>query len=947
MQRRAGADIDTEQPLLFQFDGKDYLGYQGDTLASALLANGVAVVGRSFKFHRPRGLFGMGHEDANALVQLEVGATTEPNVRATLLPLYDGLRASSQNRWPSVRFDILALLGLFKPVLPASFYYKTFVWPSWQFWEPLVRKLAGLGRAPDGPDSQRYLKQNCTVDVLVVGAGRAGIEAAIESSLDKSKRVLLLDAGHKPGGYLLSSASAADRRWLTAALGQLRAAGNIEVRSQTLASGYYDHNLVSAHETLTANTGASEPVTRLWRIKAGRVVLATGAHERPLVFPGNDRPGVMLASAVREYFLRFGVTPCSRAAFYVNNDSGWLTALQLAGLGFPVEAIVDIRHAPGPGLLAQAEQTGISTYCGYAVTATRGRSGLSKIVIGRLDMEAAAMSGASVPLPCDLLAVSGGWTPAVHLWSQSGGRLAWREADACFVPASANQAVTAVGYANGEFEAPLNLTPLWRTPGLPPSRQWVDLQYDVTAADVALAARENYRSVEHFKRYTTNGMSIDQGKTSNINGLALLAEAVGRPIDEVGTTTFRPPYHPVPVGSYAGDDIGQFYRPRLYLPAHAAHVDLGGQFADFAGWQRPECYPLPGESEAATLAREVRSVRNGVGLLDYSSLGKIEVTGPDAREFLNRIYANNMQTLKPGHARYGLMLNEAGVVFDDGVAVCMDDERFLVHTTSANAAAVYHWLEEALQCEWRSLRVIVCNVTSEWATLMLSGPLSRKVLARLPGTLALDRDRFRHMQFQSAQLCEVPARVLRASFTGEVSFEVSVPADYAISLWQQLMDAGESEGIAAFGVESLMVLRTEKGFLHLGADTDTSTMPQDLGWGHVIARKQKDFLGRRSLSLPVAKDPDRKQLTGVTLCDDSAVVQAGAHVLAPDSSNSQGFVTSACYSPTLGRTVALALVESAQSRVGESVVLFDRGQRLDALLTPTCALDPDGERLRV
>jgi len=944
LQRRAGAQVDITKPIRFQFDGKDYLGFEGDTLASALLANGVTVIGRSFKFHRPRGFYGVAHEDPNALVQLGQGAYTEPNVRANLQPLYEGLRAWSQNRWPSVRFDLLSILNILKPLLPASFYYKTFFWPGWKTWEPLVRRLAGLGRAPEAADPETHVKQHRWVDVLVVGAGRAGLLAAIEAARDQSLRVLLVDAAAQPGGFLASSPQPMDQRWLDETLARLRKTANIEWLPRTLVTGYYDHNLLAAYQSLAVTRSQQGARGRLLRIHAGRVVLATGAHERPLLFPGNDRPGVMLASALREYFLRFGVTPCERAAFYVNNNSGWRTALELSEQGLNVVAVIDVRKTPPQEFLHKADELGITVYCGFAIAATQGRPGISRLQLRRLNVEAERLSGAPARVRCDLLALAGGWTPAVHLWSQSGGKLDWRERDTCFVPASASQDVSAVGYANGEFESPLALQAFWKTPQVRASRQWLDLQYDVTAADVELAVRENYRSVEHLKRYTTNGMSVDQGKTSNVNGLALLAEATGRTVPEVGTTRFRPPYHPVPVGSFAGIDTRDFYRPRLFLPAHAAHVELGGHLADFAGWQRPECYPTQGESESQAVGREVAAVRNAVGLLDYSSLGKIEVSGPDARDFLNRVYANNLASLKPGRARYGLMLRETGVVFDDGVVVCLQEDRFLLHTTSANARSVYQWLEEWLQCEWPELQVLVSDVTSQWATFMVSGPSSRELLKTLPTDFDLDAGQFGHMHFQQGEVSGVPARLLRASFTGELTFEVSVPADFGLSLFRLLMQLGKPLGVTPVGVESLMVLRTEKGYLHVGADTDTSTMPQDLGWGAVLARKETDFIGRRSLSLEVALDPQRKQLVAIEL-KGSDTVPAGAHVLPIEGGASQGFLTSSHFSPTLGRNVALGLVEAGRDRIGEQVRVFDAGTYMDATLVPACSYDIEGEKL--
>ena len=580
LERQPGARVDTSQPVDFQFDGKRYQGFAGDSLASALLANGVAVVGRSFKLHRPRGVVGAGEEEPNALVQLESAALTEPNARATGIFLYEGLEARGQNAWPRVGFDLFGLLSLLKRFLPAGFYYKTFMWPSWHTWEWLVRRLAGLGKAPTEADPQTYIKQNVHAEVVVVGAGRSGLLAALEAAADPRCRVLLMDQQEEPGGALLASSDVEDRRWLADAAEKIAASENITLFQRTTVNGYYDNNVLVATEKLTnhLSQSASEgPRERLWRIFAGRVVLATGAIERPLVFPDNDRPGIMLASAVREFSHRYGLTLGDRVVFYTNNDSAWRTALELADSGVGVAAVVDIRASVDPALVQRAEQLGIARHLGTAVTATRGRKAVRKLVLRQLAGEGDALGAAAGSLDCDLLAMSGGWTPTVHLYSQSGGRLDYRTDDACFVPATAHQAVTVVGRARGEFKQPLNLKPQWLTPGVSPDHQWVDFQYDVTVADIQLAQRENFSSVELVKRYTTSGMSVDQGKTSNVNALGVLAQASGRPIPEVGTTRFRPPYSPATLGAYGGVELGKLYHPYQLLPAHEAHTVAGAR----------------------------------------------------------------------------------------------------------------------------------------------------------------------------------------------------------------------------------------------------------------------------------------------------------------------------------------------------------------------------------
>jgi len=948
LERQPGARVDTSQPVDFQFDGKRYQGFAGDSLASALLANGVAVVGRSFKLHRPRGVVGAGEEEPNALVQLESAALTEPNARATGIFLYEGLEARGQNAWPRVGFDLFGLLSLLKRFLPAGFYYKTFMWPSWHTWEWLVRRLAGLGKAPTEADPQTYIKQNVHAEVVVVGAGRSGLLAALEAAADPRCRVLLMDQQEEPGGALLASSDVEDRRWLADAAEKIAASENITLFQRTTVNGYYDNNVLVATEKLTnhLSQSASEgPRERLWRIFAGRVVLATGAIERPLVFPDNDRPGIMLASAVREFSHRYGLTLGDRVVFYTNNDSAWRTALELADSGVGVAAVVDIRASVDPALVQRAEQLGIARHLGTAVTATRGRKAVRKLVLRQLAGEGDALGAAAGSLDCDLLAMSGGWTPTVHLYSQSGGRLDYRTDDACFVPATAHQAVTVVGRARGEFKQPLNLKPQWLTPGVSPDHQWVDFQYDVTVADIQLAQRENFSSVELVKRYTTSGMSVDQGKTSNVNALGVLAQASGRPIPEVGTTRFRPPYSPATLGAYGGVELGKLYHPYQLLPAHEAHTVAGARLEDYGAWKRPAYYPRGEESEEAAVAREARTVRSAVGLLDYSPLGKLEIFGPDAREFLNRVCLSNVKTLKVGSARYGLMLNEAGIVIDDGVMVCLAQDRFLLHTTSGGASSIQLHLEEWLQCEWLDLQVIVSNHTTQWATLMLTGPKARTVLQKLPLEIDLAREAFGHMEFREGTLSGGPCRILRASFSGELSFEISVPARRGQSLWQELMAAGESEGIIPFGIEALMLLRTEKGYLHVGSDTDGNTMPADLGWGGAVERKTTDFIGRRTLSQEVGRDPGRFQFTGIELLNPDARTVSGAHVLTRDGKSTAGYVTSAFHSPNLGRSVALGLVAGARSREGEQVEIFYEGKSQPARLVRPAFYDPEGEAL--
>ena len=989
-KRLESARINTDTPITFYFDGKAYSGFEGDTLASALLANGVKIIGRSFKLHRPRSIFAAGKEEVNGFVQLEEGAWTEPNIRATIQPIYPGLRASSQNAWPNARWDIWGIMQLFKPFLPASFYYKTFMWPSWKFWEGLVRHMAGLGKPPKEADPQRYQKRNTHTDLLIIGAGPAGLAAALQASDSVSTRVLLVDEQEAWGGSLLGSRETINGSdaisWIKATLAELQQRPNVTLLGRTTAIGYYDHNVVAAVERITAHQGpvANTATSRecLWRIRAAQVLIATGAIERPLVFPDNDRPGVMLASAVGQYTHGYGLAMADKLVFYTNNDSVYHSAVALALAGVGVAAVIDVRQQVDASLAESLKAQGIEHYPGYGVIATEGRRWVKQLRLARLNQAGDAFvdgkSDSSINLSCDLVAMSGGWTPTIHLFSQSGGTLDFNDDLSCFIPAKAVQQCAVAGSANGEFSTlaalnsgsataaslltrlghsvaaeegadwqaenrPFTIQSFWITPGVSQSHQWVDFQYDVTAADIALSARENFISVEHLKRYTTTGMSIDQGKTSNVNALAILGLETGRHVPDVGTTRFRPPYHPTTMGALAGRDIGKHYKPYLRLPAHNCHIKHGGKMVDFGGWQRPEYYPQGNETEDQTIDREVKAVRNSVGLLDYSPLGKLEVRGPDAREFLNRVYVNNIKTLKVGAARYGLMLNEKGIVVDDGVMVCLAEDHFLLHTTSGGAAHIHQTLEEWLQCEWVDLRVLVTNSTTQWATLTLSGPKARSVMQKLDSNIDFDRQAFPHMQFRSGTLMSVPTRILRASFTGEVSYEISVPASYGQSLWEALMAAGEAFAITPFGLESLMVMRTEKGFMHVGQDTDGTTMPQDLGWGGAIAKQEADFIGKRSLSTENGVAEGRFQFVGIAPLSPRAELLSGAHLLSPDGSTSHGYVTSAYMSPTLGRTVALGIVADGSKRLGEEITVFLDGEKIPAKIVAPCVYDLKGE----
>ena len=957
-----GNSIDRNKTICFRFDGKHYQGLEGDTLASALLANGVRRVGRSFKLHRPRGIMSAGIEEPNALVQLETGGFAEPNARATQVPLYEGLRASGQNAWPNVNWDIFGVMGLFQKLLPASFYYKSMFWPSWHFYEGLVRRMAGLGKAPQQRDAQSYYHRNLQCEVLICGGGPAGLQAAFDAA-QSGGRVVLMDDQEAFGGCLLSEQTHSDgspaQEWIEHKLAELSALSNVRLVPRTTVTGYYDHNFLTAVERVNRHLGVhadlAQPRERLWRIRAKQVILATGAIERPLVFANNDRPGIMLASAVRTYLNRYGVAAGQRAVILTNNDSAYRTAIDLYDAGIALVAVVDTRaDAKGPYQQAIMDR-GVSLYQGYTVNKVLGRRAVTGLTlvkhVGKGKVDHSQLGVDSPELACDLIAVSGGWTPTIHLYSQAGGSLHYDENLTSFVPKSCAQALAVVGAANGDFdkvpgEQPIE--PYWFTQGVATDKQWLDFQYDVNVSDIELAARENFVSIEHVKRYTTSGMSIDQGKTGNINTLAVMAELSGRPLPEVGTTKFRPPYHPATLGVFAGRTVGQAYAPQQTLPAHDWHVTHGAHMEDY-GWQRPDYYLQSGENEEAAIHRECVAVRNAVGMFDGSPLGKIEVKGADAAAFLNRVYINNALTLKPGFARYGLMCNETGVVMDDGVFVRLAEDHYLLHATSGGVSHIHQWLEEWLQCEWPDLDVIVSNVTTQWANVTISGPKARQVMNTLRSDIDFDREAFPHMQLRTGRVEGVPARVLRASFTGEVTFEITVPARFGLSLWQKIYGVGQAFGITPYGVESLMALRTEKGYLHIGADTDGTTTPLDLGWGVPIGKKVDDFIGRRSLSRPNDLRDDRLQFVGLEALNPTEKLPLGGHIIDSEKplipTDTQGYVTSARISPSLNTSIGLGIVKRGRQRTGEQVYVFANGHTVAATIVNPAHFDPKGERL--
>lgn len=944
----AGGAIDRGRELRFVFDGRALRGYEGDTLASALLANGVRVVSRSFKFRRPRGVYSCGIEEPNALVQLHSGATATASARATMVDLHDGLEAFTQSGWPSARSDAGRVLDFVAPLWAAGFYNKTFMWPSWHIYEWLIRRIGGLGRAPTAADPDRYETRNLHCDVLVIGAGTAGLGAALAAG-SSGARVVLVEQGAALGGWCSwddSTVAGVDAKaWIATTARRLAALPNTQIMTRTVATGCYDHNVVTLLETVRTPSPAREtPRERYWIVRAQRVIFATGAIEQPLIFSNNDRPGVMLAGAAHQYLRRHAVAPGRQVFVATNNDSAYALASKLHEAGVRVVGIADTRPRVAEALAADMRRASIPIYESAIPVDTRGFGQLRSVDIGQLSADGSGIQAIN-RYACDALAVSGGWNPTLQLFSQAGGKVSYCEQAGVLKAMEPHAATSLVGIAAGETTATpagIRMSPIGRR-----HRQWVDLRHDVTVADLELAVRENYVSIEHVKRYTTVGMSVDQGKTSNVAAIEIVANLRGVSPAALGHTTMRPPFTPVTLGAIAGRDIGQRFAPCRLLPTHDWHVANGALLEDFGEWKRPAVYPRAGESRTQTVLREARAVRESAGVMDGSSLGKIEIQGPDALEFLDRFYINNLTTLKPGRARYGFMLRESGVIFDDGTVVMLDRDRFVITTTSANSGRVGAWLEEWRQCEWPRSRVVITNVTEQWATISLAGPRAREILSRLPSDIDLSGTAFPHLAVREGRLLGCPSRIYRVSFTGELTYEINIPAYSSRLVWDALLEAGQPFGLRPFGLDALTLMRLEKGFILIGTDTDGTTVPDDIGWGKPAAAKQRDFIGKRSLLLPEHVRPNRPQLVGL-IGFDGHDLHAGAHVRLTDSSQtSDGWVTSAGRAVSTGEPIALAMVQGGRGRVGTTLAVHDLGRVTQARIVNPPFLDPNGERLNV
>ncbi len=960
---QGGLLIDRDQPVRFSFNGRKMNGFVGDTLASALLANDQVLVGRSFKYHRPRGIMASGAEEANALLGVGEGARFEPNQRATTTELHNGLIAASQNHWPSLERDIGALnasIAGMLPVFSAGFYYKTFLYPrmAWKWlYEPVIRRAAGLGKAPVEADPDTYEHFHAHADVLVIGGGMAGIAAARQAA-EAGRNVLIIEQTAQWGGRALVDGDRIDELeaadWVAKQIEALEAMPNVRLRTRCMGAGLYDHGYALAYERVSEHRPGKPgaPRHRLWRIRVREVVVASGAIERPLTFANNDLPGVMLASAVRDYIGLWGVLPGQRAVVYANNDDAYRTALALHDAGAKVQAVVDTRAEVFGDLPAEVRALEIEVLPGHGIVHARGKLRVDEVEIGPIATDG-TIGSRTRHLFCDLVAASGGWSPVVHLWSHCGGKLIWDAAQTMFRPdpdrapigADGQAATRIVGAANGfltcqaaladalgeeavpAVEAPTEaaLQPHWFTPSLGKyahgTKHFVDFQNDVTAADVRLAAQEGYESVEHAKRYTTLGMATDQGKTSNINGLALLAEALGAEIPHVGTTTFRPPYTPISMGAITGSATGPLFKPVRRTPMHAHHAENGADWEPVGDWYRAYCYRRAGEDRHAAVHREVLNARAKVGMLDASTLGKIVVKGPDAGKFLDLVYTNMMSTLKPGRCRYGLMCNENGFLFDDGVVVRTGPDAFLCHTTSGGADGVHAHFEEWLQTEWWDLKVHTLNVTDQWAQIAVAGPNARKVLEGAGCDVDLSAGSLPFMSYIEGELAGCPVRVFRISFSGELSYEIASPAGYGLALWQALETAGAPHGIMPYGTEALHIMRAEKGFIMIGDETDGTVTPQDLNLDWAVSKKKADFIGKRAQERSDLTRSGRKQLVGLMCENPKDVLPYGAHAVKrlreQTAMPTIGHVTSTYHSPTLGHGIAMGLIENGLSRRGD------------------------------
>ncbi len=987
--------IDETYKISFKFNNKTYYGYKGDTLASALLANNIHLVGRSFKYHRPRGIMTAGSEEPNAIVQLHKNTSrTEPNVRATEIEIYEGLEASSQNCWPSVNFDLGGINNFLSPVLPAGFYYKTFMWPAsfWGKYEFFIRKSAGLGKSPTEPDPDIYEHKYVHCDVLIIGAGISGIIAA-KTSAKNGFKTLLVDEKPLLGGSTIYQNSEhfkinnqISSSWLEKEINEIKKIDNLEIKTRTSVAAFHGYNFLLARENLTDHLPLHQRDGkvrhRLLKIRAKKVISATGSLERPLVFDNNDRPGILLSSAIEKYSNLFGVACGQKNIIFTNNDSAYETAISLFQKGINIEAIIDNRENVDSKLVKEIEKNNIKIYKGYTVVNTFGYKRINKISIMQLSKDGQKVVGSKISIHCDCLGMSGGWTPAVHLFTQSGGKLKFRDEDQVFIPDTYPSDQISIGSCNGEFtldeilssiskklkdflnikkteyenleiQSHFNKTKrnIWLLPSdkiIGKTKPFVDYQNDATAKDIKLALREGFRSIEHVKRYTTTGMGTDQGKLGNMHALGIISETAGSKMGELGTTTFRPPYTPLTFGTIVGRNVGEYFDVFRKTPIHDWHVENKAKFENVGQWKRAWFYPKENEGMHQAVQRESKAARDSAGILDASTLGKIDIQGTDASEFLNRVYTNAWSKLAIGKCRYGLMLNEDGMVYDDGVTTRLDENHYIMTTTTGGAATVLGKLEDYLQTEWPELDVYLTSVTDHYATISVCGPNSKKIISKVIPNIDLSDDKFPHMSFKDTKIDKVKCRVMRISFTGEQSFEINVQANYGKSVWDKCMQAGKEFNITPYGTETMHLLRAEKGFIIVGQDTDATMTPIDLQMDWMVSKKKYDFIGKRSLYRSDTIREDRKQLIGLVTENPKEVLEEGAQIVA-DASKSPvemlGHVTSSYYSPNLEKSIALGVVKGGKNMMGQKLIIPMENKQINVTVTDPVFLDKENKRL--
>jgi sarcosine oxidase subunit alpha len=976
----SGGRIDRSRKVTVQFDGKPFAAHPGDSLASALLAGGQKITARSFKYHRPRGLMAAGVEEPNSLVHLRDGARHEPNAQATMVEVFDGLISTPQNAWPSLQFDIGSVNGALSRFFGAGFYYKTFIGPFkgtgfWMACEKIIRNAAGMGKATTLDDPDHYEKINAFCDVLIVGAGPAGLAAALVAGR-KGEKVMLVEQDHELGGSLLNEGAGGESdTWLRNAVAELKNMPNVQLLSRTTAFGAYDSDvfgLVERFQDHLLVPEAGKPRQRYWLVRTKRAILATGAIERPMVFAGNDVPGVMLASAVRKYLNRYAVLAGETVVIATNNDSAYSTAIDLAKVGARI-TLCDLRRTIPEASSSRAKAAGVELRLGYGLLKAEGRGQVRGARIVPVDTSGRA-SGREIAIKCDLIATSGGWAPALHLWSQRFGKPQYHPEFDAFLPiqkptvTSVGSLVAAVSTAEaiaqgydaggdaGKVDALANGGDFWgrdlspttvitKADGTTPGKAFIDFQHDVKLADIDQAHLEGYVSVEHLKRYTTSGMAADQGKTSNLNALARMAALRGMDIPKVGTTTFRPPYTPVAIGAIVAHDHGLHFRPTRLSTIHDWHMENGAEMIEAGAWLRPWYYPAEGETLRDTYIREAAHVRDHVGIVDVSTLGKIAVQGPDAAEFLNRVYANGFKTLPIGRLRYGVMLREDGFVLDDGATARLGENDYFMSTTTANAAKVLAQAEFLLQTAWRDLKVHVTTVTDQWAAIAIAGPKSRAVLTALTGA-DLSKEALPNNHLTYVTIAGVPCRLHRMSYSGELAYEIYIPAKSGPTVWGALIEAGAPHHLKPYGTEAMGALRIEKGHV-AGAEIEGRTTMKDLGL-EGFASSKKPFIGSVLRKRVVLEDATRPSLVGLEIVGDDGA-RAGSLLFGlnvPAKGHGEGWVSSTTYSPALKKNIALALLSKGPERIGETIQVVDfvGNQTLRAKVVSPHFFDPEGHR---